>query len=194
MGINEKLKLSKEIGGISLNLNDNKFYLKWFKNSWTYVTGAVLLSLFQIVTLAVTGEPWRISSALVNWGAWIYEAFGGDVSNWFYFSSESSQTALQNGFLNDPKSIRNLGLILGALFASLMASQFKFRKIKSKKHVIAAALGGLLMGYGSRLASGCNIGSLYSGIASLSLAGWVFGAFVFVGAIVGSKLLVRFFL
>lgn len=177
-----------------MSLNDNKYYLKWFKNSWTYVTGAILLSLFQIVTLAVTGEPWRISSTLVNWGAWVYEAFGGDVSGWFYFNSENSQATLQAGFLKDPKSIRNLGIIVGAFLASLMASQFKFRKIKSKKQIIAACLGGLLMGYGSRLASGCNIGALYSDIASLSLAGWVFGFFIFIGAIIGSKIIVKFFL
>ncbi|SDY73302.1 hypothetical protein SAMN05660462_00756 [Proteiniborus ethanoligenes] len=177
-----------------MNLNDNKFYLKWFKNSWTYVTGAILLSLFQIVTLAVTGEAWRISSTLTNWGAWIYEALGGNVSSWFYFSSESSLLTLQEGFLKDPKSIRNIGIIVGALLSALMASQFKFRKIKSKKQIIGACIGGLLMGYGSRLASGCNIGALYSGIASLSLAGWVFGLFIFIGAIIGSKLIIRYFL
>lgn len=181
-------------GGIKLDLNNNKYYLKWFKNSWTYVTGAVLLSIFQIVTLAVTGETWRISSALATLGAWVYEAFGGDVSNWLYYSSESARTSLEVGFLRDPKSIRNLGVVLGALFSTLMASQFKFRKIKSKKQVVAAATGGLLMGYASRLASGCNIGALYGGIASLSLSGWVFALFVFVGAIIGSKLIVKYLL
>lgn len=176
-----------------MNLN-NKFYLKWFKNSWTYVTGAVLLSLLQVVTLAVTGEPWRISSAFVYIGAWIYEALGGNVSNWLYFSLEGDLEIVRSGLFNDPKSIRNLGIILGALFATLMASQFKIRKFKSKKHVIAAAIGGLLMGYGSRLASGCNIGALYSGFASLSLSSWVFGISIFIGAIIGSKLLVRYLL
>ena len=71
----------------------------------------------------------------------------------------------------------NLGLVFGALLATLLASQFKFKKIKSLKQVIAAVLGGLLMGYGARLAGGCNIGALFSGVASLSLSGWVFAAY-----------------
>lgn len=180
------------IGGIELRLENNKYYIKWFKKSWPYITGAILLSLFQIVTLAVTGEPWRISSGMANWGALIYETLGGDVSKWFYFNSEGRDVALAAGFLREPKSVRNLGVIVGASLSALMASQFKIRKAKSYRQMIAAAVGGLLMGYGSRLASGCNIGSFFGGIASLSLSGWIFGLFIFVGAIIGSKLLVRF--
>ena len=104
------------------------------------------------------------------------------------------QRTLENGFLADGGSVRNAGLVLGALLAVLFASQFKIKKLKSKKQVVAAILGGLLMGYGARIAYGCNIGALYSGIASLSLSGWVFGIFLFLGAIVGSKLLVKYFM
>ena len=73
-------------------------------------------------------------------------------------------------------------------------SNFKFKKIKSLKQVVAAILGGLLMGYGARLAGGCNIGALFSGIASLSLSGWVFAVFLLAGAWIGSKLLAKFFM
>ena len=72
--------------------------------------------------------------------------------------------------------------------------KFKFKKIKSIRQVVAAIAGGLLMGYGARLAGGCNVGALFSGIASLSLSGWVFAAFLLVGAWIGSKLLAKFFM
>lgn len=175
-----------------MNLNNNKYYLLWFKNSWSYVTGAILLSVMQMATLAITGEPWGVTSAFSYWGAWIFEAIGGDVSPWSYFTTEISSKRLQLGFLKDPESIRNVGVIVGALFSILLASQFKFRKIKSFKQVVIAAIGGLLMGYGARLAIGCNIGALYGGIASLSLSGWIFGIFMFLGAIIGSKIIMRF--
>ena len=55
-------------------------------------------------------------------------------------------------------------------------------------------LGGLLMGYGARIGFGCNIGALFSGIASFSVSGWVYMVFLFLGAWVGSKLLVKFFM
>lgn len=175
-----------------MNLNNNRCYSKWFKDSWTYITGAVLLSLFQIVTLAVTNEPWKISSAMAYWGAWILKALRIDVSHWSYFNIEGGQEVFSGGFLQDPYSIRNFGIIVGALFSSLMASQFRIRKIKSKNQFVLAAIGGLLMGYGARIASGCNIGALFSSISSLSLSGWIFGLAVIVGAIIGGKIIVRF--
>lgn len=175
-----------------MNLNNNKYYTKWFKNSWTYVTGAVLLSLFQIITLAVTGQPWIISSSFVNWGAWILKLFNIDISHWSYFTLEDKLAELNATFLEDPNSIRNLGIIVGALFSSLMASQFRIRRIKSKRNLIAAAIGGILMGYGARLASGCNIGGMFSSISSLSLSGWVFAFSAFIGAIIGSRILMKF--
>ena len=177
-----------------MNLNDNKFYLKWFKNSWSYVTGAVLLSLLQIVTLGVIREPLKITSIFIYWMGWAFTALGADVSSWEMFSSPEAQATLQTSFLTNPISVRNIGIIIGALLASVLASQFKIRRVKSYKQVIAAVLGGLLMGYGSKIAFGCNIGALFSGISSLSLSGWLFGLFMFLGVIVGSKLLVRFLL
>lgn len=177
-----------------MDLKNNKFYQNWFKNAWTYVTGAVLLSIFQIVTLATSDNPWGVSGPFANWGAWLYQLVGGNVDKWYYFSSAGAQSVLKNGFLNDPGSIRNLGIIFGALLATLLASQFKIKKIKSLKQVIAAIIGGLFMGYGARIAFGCNIGALFSGIASLSLSGWVFAVFLFLGAMAGSKLLVKYFM
>ncbi|RBP40652.1 hypothetical protein SAMN02745973_00787 [Garciella nitratireducens DSM 15102] len=177
-----------------MNLNNHKFYSKWFKNPWSYVTGAVALSLFQIVTLAITREPWGISSTLTDWGAQIFEFLGGDVSHWKYFNSHISQEVFPSPLLRKGNTIRNLGIIIGALFSTLMASEFKFRKIKSKKQFFAAAIGGILMGYGSRLALGCNIGAFYSGISSLSLSGWIFAIFLFIGAMIGSKIILKFFL
>ena len=175
-------------------LGKNKFYVMIFKNPFTYLAGAILLSIFQVVTLSVTGDPWGVSGAFANWGAWLYRLVGGNVDKWYYFSSAGAQATLDNGTLNDPGTMRNIGIILGALAATLLASQFKIKKIKSLRQVVAAVLGGLMMGYGARIAFGCNIGALYSGIASMSVSGWVFAIFLFLGAFVGSKLLAKFFM
>lgn len=175
-------------------ITKNRYYVAVFKNPFTYITGAVLLSILQIALFAYSGNPWGVSGTFANWGAWIYRLFGGNVDKWFYFSSAGAQNTLNQGILNHGGSMMNFGIVLGALFATLMASQFKFKKIKNVKQVIAAVLGGLLMGYGARLAGGCNIGALFSAIASLSLSGWVFALFLGVGAFIGSKLLAKFFM
>jgi len=170
------------------------FSKKGMKKAWGYVAGAVLLSAFQIITFATTGNPWGVSGPLMNWGAWVFRLFGGNVNNWHRFSSAGAQATLEAGFFSDPGTVRNIALIFGALLATLLASQFKIKKIKSKKQIVAAILGGFMMGYGARLAAGCNIGALFSGIASLSLSGWVFALFLFIGAVAGSKLLVKYFM
>lgn len=182
------------MGKLLDSVKKNPYYLAWFKDAWPYLTGAILLSVFQIVTFAVTGSPWGVSAVFANWGAWLFRLVGGAVDKWYYFADEGALATLENGLLRDPGTWRNAGLIFGALFASLIASGFKFKKIKSWRQVLAAVLGGLLMGYGARIGFGCNIGAFYSAIASLSLSGWVFGAFLFVGAIIGSKLLVKYFM
>lgn len=91
-------------------------------------------------------------------------------------------------------SFSDFGIIFGALLATLLASQFKIKKIKSKRQALAAIVGGLLMGYGARIAFGCNIGALFSGTASMSLHGWIFMIFLFLGAFVGGKILVKYLL
>ncbi|MCO5387692.1 MAG: YeeE/YedE family protein [Desulfosporosinus sp.] len=48
------------------------------------------------------------------------------------------------------------------------------------------------MGYGARIAYGCNVGALLNGIASSSLTGWIFAFAVFLGTWLGSKLLLKY--
>lgn len=186
--------MAKAINKFFDDMKSNEYYIKWLKNPFTYVVAAVLLSLLQIITLAVTKSPWGVSGAFALWGAWIYEAVGGSVDKWYYFAGEGVQATMARGVLSHPDSWRNFGIIAGALAATLLASGFKIKKIKSRKQVFAAVFGGLIMGYGSRIAFGCNIGALYSGISSLSLSGWVFAVGMFGGAVVGSKLLVKYFM
>ncbi len=175
-------------------LKNNEFYKVWFKDALPYITGAVLLSIFQIITYITTGSPWGVSGVFADWGAWIFRSIGGSVDSWYAYSSPAAQAKLEAGLLGSTTSWRNFGIIFGALFATLMASGFKFKKIKSIKQVIAASIGGLLMGYGAKVALGCNIGALYSSIAVGNVAGWVFALFLLIGAIIGSKLLVKFFM
>ena len=177
-----------------IKLGDNPIYKKLAKEPISYVGGAALLAAFQIAHINALGSGWGVTSAFANWGAWIYKALGGDPSGWAYYASEKMQSELNTTFLMDGASIRNLGIIIGAFVAVLLASQFKIKKIKSGRQIVAAILGGLLMGYGARLAGGCNIGALFTAISAFSLSGWIFGAFLLVGAFIGSKLLAKYFM
>ena len=164
------------------------------KEPLTYVAGAVLLAVLNIAHFGLYNSAWGVTGTFATWGAWLYQLVGGDPAGWSYFAGDSSQRTLAGGFFMDGGSIRNVGIIFGALIATLFASQFKIKKIKSLRQVVAAILGGLLMGYGARMANGCNIGALFSATAALSLSGWVFAAFMLVGAFFGTKLLTKYFM
>lgn len=55
-----------------------------------------------------------------------------------------------------------------------MAGRFKLNFKFNPRNAFLFGLGGLLMGFGSRFAKGCNIGALYSSIPNFSISGWVF--------------------
>jgi len=78
--------------------------------------------------------------------------------------------------------------MLGALAAAGLAGRFGPRWRVPAKSLGAAVIGGLLLGYGARLASGCNIGAFFSGVASGSLHGWVWFITAFAGTTVGTRL------
>jgi len=60
------------------------------------------------------------------------------------------------------------------------------------KSIAAAIIGGLLLGYGARIAFGCNIGAYFGGISSTSLHGWLWFVAAFIGSSLGSRLRPRF--
>ena len=177
------------------SLRDNAIFKALFVDPWSYRTGAVILALLNIVLLAATSNGWGVTTALTYWGAWIWEGLGGNPHGWAYFA-EASKAFNNPGhdFLHDAGSLSNMGIILGAALAVLLASQFRIKKVKSGKQIVAAVLGGLMMGVGARMAFGCNIGAMFTGLPSMSLHGWVFMVAIFLGAAVGSRLLVKYFI
>jgi len=177
-----------------MDKEDHKNFRKWFKPSWSYVTGAVLLSILQVITLIVTQEPLGITSAFSYWAMRLQGFLGFATPAQLAVVSQLIAGRETLWFEENLVTLRNLGIVLGALLSALLASQFRLKKIKSWQQALMALLGGLLMGYGSSIASGCNIGAFFSGIGSMSLSGWVFGLFLFIGAFIGGKLLIRFLL
>ena len=82
----------------------------------------------------------------------------------------------------------DFGTLLGAALAAGLAGKFAPKADLPWRSALAASIGGILMGYGARLSFGCNIGALFSGIASGSLHGWAWLAAAFFGNVLGTKL------
>lgn len=84
-----------------------------------------------------------------------------------------------------------VGMWLGSLAGALGAGEFKLRIPRRPVRYVQSLGGGVLMGYGAGIAMGCTIGAFFSGIPSLAINGWVFGAFLGVGAWIGTQMIRR---
>jgi uncharacterized membrane protein YedE/YeeE len=86
----------------------------------------------------------------------------------------------------------DFGIILGAVLAAGLAGRFAPPSRLMLNGVMTAILGGLLLGYGARLAFGCNIGGMLAGIASGSVHGWLWLFAGFLGTVWGVRLRIIF--
>lgn len=166
---------------------------RFLRGPWPLVWGAIGLALLNYATLALAGRPWGITSAFALWGAKAASGLGVDVASWGFWQMPGNAKALAAPVWEDITSVMDIGIVLGALLAAGLAGRFAPSLKIPIRSLVAAVMGGLLLGYGSRLAYGCNIGAYFSGIASGSLHGWVWLVAAFIGNSVGVRLRPFFF-
>ncbi|MDQ2183962.1 YeeE/YedE family protein [Alcaligenaceae bacterium A4P071] len=168
-------------------------FSRLLRGPWPLVLGAVALAVLNFATLALAGRPWGITSAFALWGAKGAQMLGIDPTAWAYWQTPANAAALAQSVFADVTSVMDFGIIGGAMLAAALAGKFAPSLDIPLRSVLAAIVGGLLLGYGARVAYGCNIGAYFSGIASGSLHGWVWLVAAFAGNMLGVKLRPFFF-
>ena len=156
----------------------------WARRWWI---GAVLLAALYLIHMVVAGQPWGIVYGIGIWGAKLFSVFGWSPVGDPFWGAAPHAARLAEPLLADVTSVTNLGLIFGALAASRWNGTASF-KTPSGKRLLAACVAGLVMGYSSRMAFGCNVGAYLGGIASASVHGWVWFALAFAGSILGVRI------
>jgi uncharacterized membrane protein YedE/YeeE len=160
----------------------------WLRGPWPLVAGALGLAAVNVATLAIAGRPWGVTSALALWGSKMAASLGVDVASWPYWQGAARTAELQAPVLNDVTTVMNIGIMLGAFGAAALAGRLNPTLRVPARSLAAAVVGGLMLGYGARIAYGCNIGAYFSGIASSSLHGWLWLVAAFVGNTLGTRL------
>ncbi len=160
----------------------------FWRGPWPPYAAATALALLAVVVFYLQGAPWGVTFAFALWGGKIYEAVGGDLATVPFWSAGWARAALDESVLKNATSVTNVGVILGALFAAALAGRFKPAGSVPWRPALAAVLGGLAMGYGARLAFGCNIGAFVGGTMSGSLHGWLWLLAALPGCWLGIKL------
>ena len=158
------------------------------RGPWPLLAGALALAAVNVATLILAGRPWGVTASFALWGAKILGTVGVDISHWAYWARPELSMKLSNSVFFDISSVMNFGIILGALLAASLANRFSPSFRFSARSLVAAVLGGLLLGYGARIAYGCNIGAYFGGISSTSLHGWLWFAAAFAGSSLGIRL------
>lgn len=146
--------------------------------------GGFLLGMVLLMTFYFTGRGLGASGAIKSTVVTAVNAVA---------HTHADNSAYYSKFISDDHHPMNnflvfeiLGVLAGAFLSGAMAGRLKLKvehspKITSRKRLIVAALGGILFGFGSQLGRGCTSGAALSGMATLSLAGFLSMLTIFGG-------------
>jgi uncharacterized membrane protein YedE/YeeE len=159
-----------------------------YRPSRTIVIGAVAIGLVSIGVFLTAGHPWSVTFGFTVWGGKVASALGADLTGSEFWQWPGPKRALADSVLSDTSSLTDFGMIFGAMAAAAALKPFARTQWPPLPSLLAAALGGLLMGWGARIGFGCNIGAFVGGIASGSLHGWIWFVAALAGCAIGIRL------
>ena len=166
-----------------------RFSLRRMPRRW--VGGAVVLALFAALNLLIAGQPWGVVYGFGLWAAKGATALGlFDPTQNAFWSDPGHAQRLSQTLLLDVTSITNIGILAGALWVAPRRPQ-DAKPLTGQQWLIGLAAG-FIMGYSSRLAFGCNVGAMVSGISTGSLHGWIWVPMAFLGTLIGIRVRRRF--
>jgi uncharacterized membrane protein YedE/YeeE len=156
----------------------------WLDKRWLW--GAVALAVMATFNLLLAGQPWGVVYGFGLWAAKVSVALGtfDPTANAFWGQAGNAQRLTQTVFM-DVTTITNIGILGGALWVSAKAAA-NSQPLTTQQWVIGL-VAGFVMGYSSRLAFGCNIGAMLSGISTGSLHGWIWVPLAFAGTLIGVR-------
>jgi uncharacterized protein len=139
--------------------------------------GGVLLGLVLLSANFIAGRGLGASGAIKSAVVTTMETVAPSASSGSGFVKEFHQSHEGNP-MKTWLVFEMLGVLVGGFISGAIAGRLKFKvehspKITSRKRLILALIGGVLFGFGSQLGRGCTSGSALSGMAVLSLGGFI---------------------
>ena len=157
----------------------------FFAGSWSpYLVGSLIgvLSWFSfIISKKALGTSTSYARASARLGSL---CCGKAVYDWKYYQKYKPELEWQ--------SMLVIGIVIGSFISALLSGEFAltFRPLTEFESVLnqniwgrifSAFTGGILLGFGARLAGGCTSGHGISGAFQLSIASWISLIAFFVG-------------
>ncbi|HLI29263.1 MAG TPA: selenium metabolism membrane protein YedE/FdhT [Chloroflexota bacterium] len=154
---------------------------------WPYWAATITAAFLNILLFAYAGSAWGVTTEFTRWGGHLLGLLGVDVNQWAYFGPTGIGPT--KGLPWDrPSGWLIFGMFGGALIGSLLSSSCQLRVPRQRRRLLVGFVGGVLGGFGARLAMGCNLGSFFSAIPQFSLHGWLFMLGLFAGTWLGVQI------
>ncbi len=166
-------------------------YSSSVKPFWPPLVAGVVLGLVLLLTFVWTGHGLGATGASTRLAAWLGMTLAPEAT-------------ASNGYLGPMTEGGNplsawitwqvVGVAIGALLAAFVGGRLKVQldgasRVGAGKRVVTALIGGVLAGFGARVAAGCTSGLGLSGAATLGIAAFVFLGTFFVAGLVVSRLI-----
>jgi hypothetical protein len=144
--------------------------------------GGVLLGLVVIIAFWISGRGLGASGAVKSVIVAGVDAVAPGHTQSAVFYKDYLKT--HDGPLKDWLVFQMLGVIVGGFLSGAIAGRLKWKvekgpAITNKIRLLFAAVGGVFFGFGSQLGRGCTSGSALTGMAVLSLSGFLSMAAIF---------------
>lgn len=170
--------------------------IEWlFVKPWKMRVSVVIITLLFASLLFLYDKGWSASSAFGLWFAKLLMLAGVSADSLAAFTGKEL-SYISRPLLEHGTSVQNFAIIMGAFFYLLIAGKFKnkFRAglLITPKDFAVYAFGGFIMGLGTRLSNGCNVGALYTPIAEFSLSGWIYMIVMVAGGLYGNYFVKRY--
>ena len=150
---------------------------------WNPYMGGIALGVVLYLSFLILGNGLGASGALQRIVAWFMDVIA---------PSYTESNSFWGHYFADGRSVfdhwlifETLGILVGGFTSGIWAGRFEVTtdmgpRWTIKKRWIFAFIGGMIMGYGARMARGCTSGQALSGGAVLAAGSWVFMFMIFI--------------
>src|SRR6056297_625382 len=163
--------------------------------TWSpYVVG-VLIGVLNFLTLIISKKFLGASTSYVKTSGMIKKIYNKkDVEENEYYKIKTPKV--------DWGWMLVIGIVVGSFISSNLSGSFEFIIIPKLwtdlvsaslfTRILVAIFGGMVMGFGARLAGGCTSGHGISGASQLSIISWVAAICFFIGGILSAGIIFGF--
>lgn len=164
-----------------------------FTGSWSPYLVGVLIGVLSWLSFLISKKPLGTSTTYARASARLGAiCCGDDVLNWKYYQQYKPILEWQ--------SMLVIGIVIGSFISAILSGQFnltfipltEFESVFNQSvvgRIFSAFAGGIMLGFGARLAGGCTSGHGISGAFQLSIASWISLIAFFVGGVLTALLI-----